>query len=224
MSVFATRPAVTKVTLTEIDKTFCRFKRPIRMRFLVILLLSLITTSSFAEEIVFEMRVWGYKFGTMTVGHTTEEDGVDVYTLKASGKVNFLWMKREGSTDYRVIVKDGRMLSSSYSRTVNGEIDYWNEVKLEGDKYSVESSKGSREFSETPDFNVLALYFNPITEFDRIYCEAESEFSTITKRSADGFELSCTDGSRTSYFLKEGEIDRLVIHAAIASVKIDRVY
>lgn len=194
------------------------------MRFIILLFLSLLSTSSLAEEIVFEMRVWGYKFGTMTVGHTTEQDGTDVYTLQASGKVNFLWMKREGSTDYKVIVKDGRMLSSSYSRTVNGEVDYWNEVKLIGDKYSVESSKGSREFSEMPNYNVLALYFNPLTQFDRIYCEAESQFSTITNRTSDGFELSCTDGSRTSYFLKEGQIDRLVIHAAIASVKIDRVY
>lgn len=176
-----------------------------------------------AEEITFDMSVWGIKFGQMTVTKTVENDSTEVYTMDASGNVNFLWMKKSGSTKYKVKVVNGQMMSSSYIRKVNGETDYWNEVVFDGEKYLVESNKGNREFTEVPSYSVLELYFNPTTEHKRIYCEAESEFSTLSTPKKEGFELNCTDGSRTSYFLINGEIDRLDIHASLATLKMKRV-
>lgn len=169
------------------------------------------------------MSVWGFTFGQMVVTKTMENDSTELYTLNASGKVNFLWMKKEGSTSYAVRFRNGKMLSSSYSRTVNGEMEYWNEVAFDGEKYAVESSKGNRDFTEVPEYTVLALYFDPTVEHQRIYCEAETEFSNVTSRNAKGFELSCTDGSKTSYHLKEGQIEMLEIHASLANVKMKRV-
>jgi hypothetical protein len=226
MSVFDHRTVVTKVTLMQSVQTISLAVRllPMLRTLLLTLVMLAYGHSSTAEMITYEMSVWGINFGTMTVSRFEEEGGIDRYTLEASGKVNFLWMKREGSTAYEVIVKDGMMVSSSYSRTVNGEVEYWNEVKLKDQRYLVESSKGTWEFSERPAMNVLALYFNPITTHDRVYCEAESQFSTITKRDEDEFELSCSDGSRTTYHIVNGKLDRLEIHAALATVKIKRVY
>ena len=193
------------------------------MRITILISILLIGNHVFAEEITFDMSVWGFTFGQMTVSKTMENDSTELYTLNASGKVNFLWMKKEGSTSYAVRFRNGQMLSSSYSRTVNGEMDYWNEVQFDGEKYSVESSKGNRDFSEIPEYTVLALYFEPNVDHKRIYCEAETEFSSVSKRDSKGFELSCTDGSRTSYHLKEGQIEMLEIHAALANVKMKRI-
>ena len=176
-----------------------------------------------AEEIVFDMSVWGINFGQMTVTKTIENDSTEIYAMEATGKVNFLWMKKDGKTNYEVKVVNGQMVSSSYIRIINGETEYWNKVVFDGEKYVVESNTGNRTFTEIPDYSVLELYFNPTTEHKRIYCEAESEFSTLTKSKEDGFELNCTDGSRTSYFLKDGKIDRLDIHAAMATLKMKRV-
>lgn len=193
------------------------------MRFAILFSFLLLGKQVFAEEITFNMSVWGFTFGQMVVSKTMENDSTELYTLNASGKVNFLWMKKEGSTSYAVRFRNGKLLSSSYSRTVNGELDYWNEVAFDGEKYSVESSKGNRDFTEIPEYTVLALYFEPNVDHTRIYCEAETEFSSVTKRDDEGFELSCTDGSRTSYHLKEGQIEMLEIHAALANVKMKRV-
>ena len=193
------------------------------MRISIFISILLLSNHITAEEITFDMSVWGFTFGQMVVTKTVENDSTEVYTLNANGKVNFLWMKKEGSTSYEVRFRNGQMLSSSYSRTVNGETDYWNEVAFDGEKYLVESSKGSRSFTEIPSYTVLALYFNPTVDHERIYCEAESEFSSVTSRDQKGFELSCTDGSRTSYRLKNGEIDMLEIHASLANVKMKRV-
>lgn len=176
-----------------------------------------------AEEITFDMSVWGFKFGQMTVTKTVENDSTEIYTMDASGKVNFLWMKKEGSTKYKVKVVNGQMVSSSYIRIVNGQTDYWNEVVFDGEKYLVESNKGNRHFTEIPDYTILALYFDPTTEHKRIYCEAESEFSTLSTPKKDGFELKCTDGSRTSYHLKDGLVNSMEIHASLATVKMKRV-
>ncbi len=169
------------------------------------------------------MSVWGFKFGEMRVTKTVENDSTEIYTMNASGKVNFLWMKKEGSTKYKVKMVNGKMVSSSYIRIVNGETDYWNEVVFDGEKYLVESSKGNRHFTEVPEYTVLALYFNPTTEYKRIYCEAETEFSTLTTPKDDGFELNCTDGSKTSYHLVDGLIQRMEIHASLATVKMKRI-
>ena len=193
------------------------------MRFSIIFLLVFLSGQVLAEEITFDMSVWGFKFGQMTVTKTMANDSTEVYDMEASGKVNFLWMKKEGSTKYKVTVVNGQMISSSYIRKVNGETDYWNEVVFDGEKYVVKSNKGDRSFTEIPDYSVLELYFNPTTEHKRIYCEAESEFSTLSTPKENGFELNCTDGSRTSYFLKDGKIDRLDIHASLATLKMKRV-
>jgi hypothetical protein len=176
-----------------------------------------------AEEITFEMSVWGFKFGQMTVTKTVENDSTEIYTMNASGKVNFLWMKKSGSTNYKIRFVNGQMVSSSYIRTVNGETDYWNEVAFDGQKYIVESNQGNRVFTEIADYSVLKLYFNPTTEHKRIYCEAESEFSTLSPSKDDGFELNCTDGSRTSYHLKNGLVNSIEIHAALTTIKMKRV-
>jgi len=192
------------------------------MRTNLILLLVFIGSHAMAEEITFNMSVFGFTFGQMVVSKTMENDSTELYTLNAKGKVSFLWMKKEGSTKYEVRFRNGKMLSSSYIRIVNGETEYWNEVRFDGEKYQVESNKGNRHFTEIPDYTVLALYFDPITEHTRIYCEAETEFSTLTNQKG-GFELKCTDGSRTSYHLENGKVNRLDIHASLATVKMKRV-
>jgi hypothetical protein len=193
------------------------------MRYVLLLLCVILSGQTMAEEITFDMSVWGFKFGQMTVTKTMENDSTEVYTMSASGKVNFLWMKKEGSTKYKVIIVNGQMISSSYIRIVNGETDYWNEVVFDGEKYQVESNKGNRAFTEIPDNTILALYFNPTTQHKRIYCEAESEFSTLSTPNEDGFELHCTDGSRTSYHLVNGLVNSMEIHASLASIKMKRV-
>jgi hypothetical protein len=176
-----------------------------------------------AEEIKFDMSVWGIKFGQMTVRKAMENDSTHVYTMEAYGKGNFLWMKKEGSTKYKVRFVNGQMISSSYVRKVNGETDYWNKVVFDGEKYLVESNKGNREFTEVPDCTILALYFNPTTKHKRVYCEAESEFSTLSTSKGDGFELQCSDGSRTTYHLQDGLVNTMEIHASLATIKIKRV-
>ena len=69
-----------------------------------------------AEEIVFEMSVFGFTFGSMVVTKTRENDSTELYTLNAKGKTNFLWMKREDETIMEVRYRHGKLLSSSYGR------------------------------------------------------------------------------------------------------------
>ncbi|MDP6908509.1 MAG: hypothetical protein QF371_03335 [Flavobacteriales bacterium] len=193
------------------------------MRSILIGLLLFFTTHTVAEEITFDMSVWGFTFGQMVVSKTMENDSTELYTLNAKGKVSFLWFKKEGSTKYEVRFRNDKLFSSSYIRIVNGEMEYWNKVQFNGEKYDVESNNGNRHFTEVPEYSVLALYFNPITEHKRVYCEAESEFSTVTDAHVDRFKLNCTDGSHTVYHLENGQVKRLEIHASLTTVKIKRV-
>ena len=64
-----------------------------------------------AEEIAFDMSVWGFKFKEMIVSKTIENDSTEIYAMEASGKV-----KKEGKTNYKVKVVNGQMVSSSYIR------------------------------------------------------------------------------------------------------------
>ncbi|MGB0917266.1 MAG: hypothetical protein ACPGU4_06725 [Flavobacteriales bacterium] len=52
----------------------------------------------------------------MTVSKTIENDSTEIYAMKVSGKVNFLWMKKEGQINYKVKVVNDQRVSSRYIR------------------------------------------------------------------------------------------------------------
>lgn len=177
-----------------------------------------------AEKMVFEMSVWGIKFGEMVVTRTIENDSTEIYNVHAKGKTDFLWMQREEESKHEVRYVNGKLVSSDYVYLNKGEIEKWAKVNREGNKYRITSHEGTEMLEEPVDFSMVKLYFNPTFDKHRVFCEEDCSFSHVTPDAeAQTIKIRCEDGNRSTYHIEEGKITELEIHLAVATVKLKRI-
>lgn len=196
------------------------------MRLPLLLLIILLNGFSLrAEQIVFEMSVWGYKFGTMVVSRTFENDSTEVYTVEAKGETDFLWMKRKEESLHKVVYVNGKLQSSEYTYLNRGEKEKWSNVYLQDGQYIVESSNGDKRIGEESiDYSMVRLYFQPTFERGAVFCEEDCSFSSITAIPEENkLKISCQDGNSSTYHITDGEVTELEIHLSVATVKLKRV-
>lgn len=175
-----------------------------------------------AEEFVYDMSVFGFKFGRMVVSRIALNDSTEQYSLVAHGKTNFLWMKREDETRQVVVYQNGKLLSSDYLQMESGVKKHWTKVQWNGKDYDVDSDRGKRKFSESPLYSVLSLYFSPHAQRSKIFYEAESTYITPKYTSKNTVELVGRENSKTIYHFAEGEVQKIEVHLSIATVMMER--
>lgn len=185
--------------------------------------LSLFTTK--AEVLVFEMSVWGYKFGTMVVTRTIENDSTEVYTVEAKGETDFLWMQRKEESFHRVKYVNGHLVSSEYIYLNKGKKEKWSNITRENGQYIIRSNDGEKTLKDQPiDYSLVKLYFRPTFERSTVFCEEDCSFSTITPvREENILKIACNDGNKSTYHISDGKVQELEIHLAAATVKLKRV-
>lgn len=113
-------------------------------QFTLIVLLCFSSLFAQAETIVFDMSVFGFKFGQMVLTKSVENDSTEVYTLNAKGKTDFLWMKREEESIFKVEYRNGKLFSSDFEYLNKGEREKWSTVRFDGFKYIARSCIGSK--------------------------------------------------------------------------------
>lgn len=177
-----------------------------------------------AEEIVFEMSVFGIRFGTMVVTRTLENDSTELYTVHAKGKTDFLFMQREEESKYRVRYRNGMLYSSEYTYLNKGETEKWANITQVDGQYRIETDESVRMMKELTDYSLIRFYFEPELKRSRIFCEEDCSFSAMQRDPATNkVEINCKDGSRSTYQIKDGRIEQIEIHLAVATVKMKRV-
>lgn len=191
-------------------------------RLFLFLLAALLSLQTNAEEIVFEMSVFGIKFGTMVITRTQQNDSTEIYTLHAKGKTDFLWMQREEESKYQVQYRGGKLFSSEFVYLNKGSKEKWTIVEKEGSGYRVHSNEGSKFIGQMTDYSLLKLYFEPTWERQQVFCEEDCSFATL-ERKDEQLKVICQDGSRSTYHIKDGEIHKLEIHLAVATVTLNRI-
>lgn len=193
-------------------------------RWWILLSVMLIPLGTRADRIEFEMSVFGIRFGTMVVTRTIENDSTVLYTLHAKGKTDFLFMKREEESKYQVRYRNGVLHSSDYTYLNRGKAEKWSRVSFENGHYRIETKDGSRIHREPIDYSLLKLYFEPDGKRQRVFCEEDCSFSSMSRDPAsNAIRITCKDGSSSTYHLKGGAIHGLDIHLPVATVKLVRV-
>lgn len=185
-------------------------------------LLYLFSLQAVAEEIVFEMSVFGIKFGTMVLTRSQTNDSTEVFTLYAKGKTDFLWMQREEESKYEVQYRNGKLFSSDYVYLNKGVTEKWTKVKQEGSGYRIQSNEGSKFLGQMADYSLLKLYFEPSWERQQVFCEEDCTYAKLIRKE-DELKVLCQDGSKSTYHIMNGEIRKLEIHLAVATVTLNRI-
>ena len=193
----------------------------------LLVLISLFTLSQrvAAEELIFEMSVWGYKFGTMVVTRVWENDSTEVYTVAAKGETDFFWMKRKEESSHRITYINGRLQASEYVYLNKGEVEKWSNVKFENGQYIIDSNEGTRIIQNALiDYSLVKLYFEPSFEKSTVFCEEDCGFSTITPIPSEQIlKIACDDGNRSTYYIKNGVVDQFEVHLPVATVKLKKI-
>lgn len=195
------------------------------MRIIILIAVTLaLSTSVRAQRIVFEMSMLGYTFGEMVLTKTIVNDSVEVYTLDSKGETNMFWLNRKGESSLEVEYRNGKLHSSEYNYFNHGELEKWSKTLFDGEKYVATTSEGELEFSESPTYSLIKLYFEPTFDGDSIFCEEDGSYATVDHDSSKGvFDVKCQDGSRSTYHVKDGIVEMMEIHLGMANVKLKRM-
>ena len=193
-------------------------------RFLLISILMLVSFSTQAEKIVFDMSVFGFKFGEMVLTKTVVNDSIERYTLNAKGKTDFFFMKREEESIFNVEYRNGKLFSSDYEYLNKGEVEKWSTIRYEGNEYVVKSNEGDKTFKDPLDYSLIKLYFEPTVKSGTVFCEEDCTYADmIPDEENDKLVIKCQDGSRSTYHVKDGRVEAMEIHLSVATVKLTRV-
>jgi hypothetical protein len=170
------------------------------------------------------MSVFGFKFGEMVLTRTVVNDSIERYTLNAKGKTDFLWMKREEESIFNVEYRNGKLFSSDYEYLNKGEVEKWSTIRLVGNEYVVKSNEGDKTFNDPLDYSLIKLYFEPNAERSTVFCEEDCTYAEmIPDKKNNKLLIECQDGSRSTYHVKDGRVEAMEIHLAVATVKLTRV-
>lgn len=195
----------------------------LKARWGLLLFFVFVVQNVFAEQYTFSMSAFGIHFGNMVVIKTKENDSTDLYTLRAKGYLKILWMERNDETLHEVRYRNGKLLSSTYKQIESGVLKKWTNVQYNGREYLVDSYRGKRNFTETPVFSILTLYFNNYQNVKRIFYEAESDFTTLVHEDKDTVMIKSSDGNRSIYRFVNGIIHDMEFHISIATVYMKRL-
>jgi hypothetical protein len=191
-------------------------------RFLFTVFIACSSIAVQAETIVFDMSVFGFKFGEMVLTKSVKNDSTEVYTVNAKGKTDFLWMKREEESIFKVEYRNGKLFSSDYEYLNKGKREKWSSVRFDGSKYMIQSHQGDREFTAPLDYSLIKFYFDPTLDREQIFCEEDCSYAQI-ERKENTLKVKCQDGSRSTYHVKDGKVESMEIHLDLATVKLTRV-
>jgi hypothetical protein len=195
-----------------------------RIRIIIISALLFIASLAQAERIVFDMSVFGFKFGEMVLTRTVVNDSIERFTLNAKGKTDFLWMKREEESVFNVEYRHGKLFSSDYEYLNKGEVEKWSTIRFDGSNYVVKSNEGDKTLKEPLDYSLIKLYFEPTIERKTVFCEEDCTYAEMTPDLKNNkLLIECQDGSRSTYHVKDGRVEAMEIHLAVATVKLTRV-
>lgn len=169
------------------------------------------------------MLLFSDKIGTMTITRELKPDSTEVYSLMTDSKARFLWIDYVNYTRYDVIYRNGKLVSSVHRETENGKVKRWTNVKWDGTKYIVDSYKGKRSFTQAPEYSIVTIYFKDIKNVNKIFYEAEADFSEMKKSNEpETWEFKSSDGNRNIYHFINGKIQSMEFHVSVVTIKMIR--
>ena len=195
-----------------------------RLGFVLLLLATGLSSAFSAAEVVhFNILLFGDKVGTLIISKEVRADGSELYLLDSYSKAKILWTNHENTTHYEVVYKGGKLLSSKFKEIENGEVKRWTNVTWNGKQYDLDGYKGKRSFAEAPTCSVVTLYFQGVKSENRLFYEAEGDFSELKHPEDNTWEFKSSDGNRNVYHYVNGKAQNMEFHVSIATVKMVRV-
>lgn len=178
--------------------------------------------ASAREKVYFDVFLFGNKIGTMTVSKQEIADTVH-YQLESYSKARILWMDYEDVSFMKVKYVKDKIHFIHYYEDMNQKRKYFTYLTYDGKQYTVTTKNGTRNIVPENYPSLLWLYFNEPVNVSKIYFEAQLFTTTLEKRNTGHYVFKTKEGNENEYIYRNGQIDELIFHTNIATVKMKRV-
>lgn len=177
-------------------------------KLLVCLVVFCFAVACFAQKHVYEVVLFGKKIGETVVERTDKGNGEIHYRLISASEANVLFTKKTSYMDYRVVYKDGKLISS-YVKNVKDGVTEIVTITWQGTQYLIK--KGTEELKQTTAINYssIFLYFTEPINMTRIFSERLAAYCTFTKNTTGEYECKLDNGVSNIYRYRNGVLYEL---------------
>jgi len=196
-----------------------RFSKPAT---LVILLLAL-NFSAFAHNFsqVYHIKHNGEVIGKLAFSQNT--DGENTY-LKITSQVSTRFVfKIDVLTEDLAHFKNGRLISSAVSRSVNGKAKERKKTTFQNDVYQLQSGNKFSSLSQAIAFNMMLLYTTEPVSVNQVYSDNFQCFLPIKKQAAHQYRVNLPDGNYNDYYFENGICKLVVVNHSLYTIKMELV-
>lgn len=158
----------------------------------------------------------------MTVSKQVNGDTVHYY-LESYSKARVLWMDYEDVSYMKVKYVKDKIHTINYYEDMNQKRKYFTDMTYDGKQYTVTTKNGTRNIVPENFPSLLSLYFNEPVNVSKIYFEAQLFATPVEKRNPNHYVFKTKEGNENEYIYRNGQIDELIFHTNIATVKMKRV-
>lgn len=184
----------------------------IAFKLLLPLLLCLLLLKAVGQKSTLEYEVIR---NNKVIGHTIviglKEPGKVTYQINAEIKVSIIKDFRAISNE-ETVFKNGIMVSSNFSRSLNGSVKGKRQTRLIDSIYQVvENGKISMHHLGRINLNISSLYLNEPIYTKRIYSDNHQQWLEIKQIKPHSYRLDLPDGNHTLYHFENGVCVRIDI-------------
>ena len=184
----------------------------------VMFLFSALYGFSGPETLSYDIIVFNTTVGKMVITHDKQPDGTDLYNLVTSSKAKFLWLNKTNDSQYQLIYKAGKLISSTFKEIENGELKRWCNIKWDGVKYLVDGYKGKRTFTDNISVSTITAYFDGSKKINRIFYESEGDVANIEYPEPGTMEFKTSDGHKSVYHYVNNKVNNTEFKLSFATV------
>ena len=168
-------------------------------------LLCLLMIKSIAQQATFEYDVFrNNKVIGRTVVTGIKTAGKVTYKVSAEIKVSFI-KDFKAISEEETVFENGVMVSSLFSRSLNGEVKGKRNTLLIDSVYQiVEDGKKSLHKLGKINLNISGLYLNEPLNTRRIYSDNHRQWLKITPIKVHSYRIDLPDGNHTLYHFENG--------------------
>ena len=197
-----------------------RKNRLIRKKLLSLFLL-LVPALLIAQGVKYNYEILknGKNAGRVIVMHTRDGNR-DMLHLEAFIKTNLVVGIRVKNIE-KIISENGRIIQSSFHRTINNSNPVSRTIKFHNDHYLIEKNGNTRKLEvQNIQFNMASIYVNEPLAATRIYSDAAERFLEVREISSGVYQVSLPDGGVNIYhyqnrICRKIEVKQKLFHAEI---------
>ena len=171
--------------------------------------------STFEYEVIRNNKVIG-----QTVVTAIKKPGKVTYKVAAEINVSFI-KDFKAITEEETVFENGVMVSSFFSRSLNGEVKGKRNTRLIDSEYQIaEGGKSSMHNLGKINLTISSLYLNEPINTKRIYSDNHKQWLKLTEIKLHSYRLDLPDGNHTLYHFENGICVRIDIYQTFFTARL----